>query len=889
MRLLTGPAGSGKTSYVLERFTEALRANNHAVRLLVPTATLAQHLQNRVAREGFVFRRTLIQTLSSFIESWAGDRAQASGPVLYLLVEQAVARANRSEFRRVAQLPGFCAAAARTIAEFSSAGCDSARLAAHLPDAPLAAAFLAVYREVDRDLGRRGLALRGQRLERAAARIRAEGLEQIQTIWLDGFHVLPDPEMAVIEALAQHAEITLTLADTDAGEDVRARLWAMGFEEERAPGFPPAPDLRLVRATGIEREADEIARRIVEQAAAGRPFREIGIIVRSPETYVPILRATLERFGIPARFYFDAELERQPAVRFLEAAVDAMLGGWDHSATLAALRLAPRFAGSTAMDRFDFDVREQAPDRGLGSLKALLGDLESPLSKLIDSLAALEEWRSFEMNPADWAARFHTLRNVFRPAGPVEDADHELTLLGSSQAAALGAFEEAARDAAQALDPALPLGIVEFWRALKSVLRLTALRAEDGRRNVVQVLSAHEARQWVLPVVFVCGMVEKQFPQFHPQDPFFPDAARNALDAAGIRVRTGAQFEREERALFDSAVTRGTVEVTLSYPESDARSERNLPSLYLEDLRLPAEPARVVQPCPRAVPSRPVPGVIRAPELLTRLREKTERLSPTGLESFLQCPFQYFALKILRLKTAPLLPKERLNFMEQGRLIHSVLAEWVAAPQDIGALFDRAFDDFREEHRLPPGYHTERLRQAMRADLQRFADRDTWPRARFQTRVEQPFEFPLDESVRIAGRIDRLDIDADGRAYIIDYKYSGAQRMKKVMGGDRLQAPLYWMAAERVFGAKPAAMFYVRLKKKLEYAGWSEDPALMDGEPIPEGWPAAAVPRMLAMVEQMRQGRLAPAPADAGECRLCDACDVCRIEVQAPAVFAEGE
>jgi RecB family exonuclease len=105
---------------------------------------------------------------------------------------------------------------------------------------------------------------------------------------------------------------------------------------------------------------------------------------------------------------------------------------------------------------------------------------------------------------------------------------------------------------------------------------------------------------------------------------------------------------------------------------------------------------------------------------------------------------------------------------------------------------------------LPTGYHTERLRQSMRADLERFAAEDEWPRARFQSSTEQMFEFRLDDSIRIAGRIDRLDVDADGRAYIIDYKYSGAQRMRKMMGGDRLQAPLYWLAAERVLGVKPA-------------------------------------------------------------------------------------
>ena len=76
MRLLTGPAGSGKTTFILERFREVLRGRDEGVRLLVPTATLAQHLQNRIAREGFIFRRGLIQTFSGFVDQFSGDVPQ---------------------------------------------------------------------------------------------------------------------------------------------------------------------------------------------------------------------------------------------------------------------------------------------------------------------------------------------------------------------------------------------------------------------------------------------------------------------------------------------------------------------------------------------------------------------------------------------------------------------------------------------------------------------------------------------------------------------------------------------------------------------------------------------------------------------------------------------
>src|SRR5690348_1539859 len=115
MRLLTGPAGSGKTTFILDRFRAMLRSQTDSVRLLVPTATLAQHLQNRITREGFVLRRSLIQTLSGFIDTWAEDLPAVPDTVLYLIVEEAARRVNRAEFARVVHMPGFCAALARAI------------------------------------------------------------------------------------------------------------------------------------------------------------------------------------------------------------------------------------------------------------------------------------------------------------------------------------------------------------------------------------------------------------------------------------------------------------------------------------------------------------------------------------------------------------------------------------------------------------------------------------------------------------------------------------------------------------------------------------------------------------------------------------------------------
>jgi ATP-dependent helicase/DNAse subunit B len=886
MRLITGPAGSGKTAWVLDRFREALRANNHAVRLLVPTATMAQHLGNQMAREGFVFRRGLIETLNNFVDSQVSDFAKASDEVVYLLVEEAIARVNRPEFRRVARMPGFCARAARAVLEFSAAGCDSSHLAASLPEAPLAAAFLAVYQEVDRALDRRGLLLRSKRLECAAARIQNGGIAGIRTIWLDGFHALPDPDFAVVQALGAHADLTLTLPDSPTAAALRARLVAAGFREERFEKRRGAPAVVLVKAPRMEREVEEIARRILEQHAAGRPFREIGIIARA-ESYVQLLRATLERFSIPARFYFETPAAQHPAIRFMTGAIDARLGGWDHRATLALLRLAPRFADSSVLDRLDFKVREQIPNSGLPALKALLPDAESSLARFIDRLSALDELSSFELTPADWAARLSTVRDLYRLPRLEDGAASESALLWRSHAAALKLFDEALSDTATALNPARPLRLTDFWRAVKSVLRLKPLRVPDSRRDVVHVLTAYEARQWVLPVVFVCGLVERQFPQAPPQDLFFQEAARHHLQRAGIRIRTAADFEQEERALFDSALSRATMLVTLSYPEFTARGERNLPSLFINRL-LRAEPSRVVRPAPRYhVPAAP-PAAIHSPALLAAVLEKTASLSVSNLESWLECPFRYFAGGMLKLQTIPPRPEDRLDYSLQGQIVHEVLARWLGKREDIAHIFAEVFAETCERKQIPRGYHTERLRAAMLQDLERFAADTQWPGSGFGSRSEEKFQFPLNHTLVISGRIDRIDTDEHGAAYVIDYKYSAVDRVKKKRNGKQLQGPLYLLAAKNQFGVRPAGMFFVALKGGVEYIGWSES-GLACSSPIPPEW-SETPERVTQIAAQMRQGRIAPMPADTKTCGYCDARDICRIEVtQAPGVAEAAE
>src|SRR2546428_4122306 len=133
MLLLSGPPGSGRTSHILAEVRAALRRGATDVRLLTPTATMAEHLRHQLAREGFMLRPNLILTLSHFIAPLVPDTPQISSPALYLLVEDVVRRLNPPEFSRVAHMSGFSVALAQTIDELFTAGAGGGPLGRSAP------------------------------------------------------------------------------------------------------------------------------------------------------------------------------------------------------------------------------------------------------------------------------------------------------------------------------------------------------------------------------------------------------------------------------------------------------------------------------------------------------------------------------------------------------------------------------------------------------------------------------------------------------------------------------------------------------------------------------------------------------------------------------------
>jgi ATP-dependent helicase/DNAse subunit B len=596
-----------------------------------------------------------------------------------------------------------------------------------------------------------------------------------------------------------------------------------------------------------------------------------------------LLRTTLGRFGIPARYYFPRTLDTHPVSRFFFGLLDAILANWEYETLLPLIRMHySGIAPSPEADRIDHALRERMPARGFpGELAALA------------SWQALEHWRTASFTPAEWAGQLKQLRTLIRLPAITDQVPHEQVLEWRELLSALDAWDEALQQTAALGDDA-PASLVEFRMQLAEVASHVAISDKDQRRNVVHVLDVYEARQWSLPVVFVCGLLERAFPQYHSEHPILADEDRETLRAQRVVLRTSSERQREEVVLFENAVQCATEELILSYPRTNSKGEETLPSFFLNRLSrsrpLLQETTVACRPQPRW-PAAPLPSSsITAKQALAMLRRAATTLSPTAIETYLQCPFQFLARSVLRVNTPPVAPLDRLDFLLQGSIIHDTLAATEGSPLFVEEIFSRLFDDACQKKSLASGCRTERVRLELHNNLRRFLESPPLTGAA-TVGVEHGFKLKLNDDLRISGKMDRVAQLPDRGLVVIDYKYSSRARVRdRVRSHDRgelVQGGLYLWAAEKLYKQNLAGMLYCGLRGEVTWAGW-HIPAFGWDE-IGESTDAirlreiidGALESSIAVAQRIAAGDIAPAPADRKKCDWCEYRDTCRIELEA--------
>jgi ATP-dependent helicase/nuclease subunit B len=435
-----------------------------------------------------------------------------------------------------------------------------------------------------------------------------------------------------------------------------------------------------------------------------------------------------------------------------------------------------------------------------------------------------------------------------------------------------------------------PLGGDLSWEEWVELFRLVveeiSIPIEEDRHQGVQVLDAMTARGRTVRALFVLGLNEKLFPRYVREDPFLRDRQRVILESTlGYKVDEKLAGHEEELLLFELLSRSAINRLYLSYQRADETGRVMAPSgfiaMAMRDPRFVGKPETIVprrltiqiseQPMIQellpiedlalgcllqghdALPMLDVMGrdrplfeqgfaalnaieresLVLGPfdgmvgrQSLASAGSAERSYSPTALERYATCPFQYFAEKVLRLKPLRRVHQDHLLPLILGTLIHQslrmsyerlVLLEWPdgqLTESTVQSLLHETVSETFAAYAASQGTGyallwtlareqvTELVAAAVSSDRVEYQATGFRPVA-FETAVQGIVPLKSDASsvsLKIHGTLDRVDYRAEPPALrIVDYKFKQGNELTaadrnlplSAVRGFRLQPPLY--------------------------------------------------------------------------------------------------
>ena len=333
----------------------------------------------------------------------------------------------------------------------------------------------------------------------------------------------------------------------------------------------------------------------------------------------------------------------------------------------------------------------------------------------------------------------------------------------------------------------------------------------------------------------------------------------------------------------------------------------------------------------------PYDGIITDPDLVRLLKQKFGAdfvHSASGLSVYGNCPYRFFAQRVLRLEPRGEAALD-LQAIDAGKLLHDILRRFFEQHRreplhkldrkklqtELATIADRVFD---EHERVVPPLNKQiwkidrEIRKILldqvllyELELQEAAEREQVLPAYFEVAFggmksaakdpeskDEPLEltretFVGEESIKISGQIDRVDVARDNTIVAYDYKLSTGSSRSDITSGRSLQLPIYLEALEKlILPAHPIAGggYYVirgaqdRRNKGLYRASQLDYLRLRAKNSVfsDDDWQtirSQVVAKIWDFLDGMRAGNFRVDPSERTKtCRFCDYGAVCRYD-----------
>ena len=729
-----------------------------------------------------------------------------------------------------------------------------------------------------------------------------------------------------------------------------SRSAAALFARLRRP-WPAASDVRVpsqqasqtqLEVTSAERRWIACRDRDEEVIAYARRLKTIGadpstcaLVYRRPLPYLYAAQHVMAAAGIPYQSSATLPLAAEPWAAALDLLMDAALSGFTRGALVTLLRSPHvRFVRPDGVDVAAGDIAALdtwlARHRYLGTLDHLdhlvaAPPLPPPSPSRRPGGRMQADWeedvaaRAVVAALRTWLARLEPLQ-VVRPSAEhvraireawdacecvPRDDDPEASRTRRTRSAVRLLLEQLEETLAVHDPTPVPARetciLVRRWIEART---FALSRTDSG----VHLVDADAAPYGLFTHVRIVGLLEGEWPEPSARDIFYPAFLLDRLGWAEECTRTAAL-----RARLAELLTLPTRSVGVSVPELDQDAVVR-PSSLLDELQafgsdrwcsLPRElgglpvtsddALLMTQPCPEAPVLNDQAKVWAAWRLARPQRDTSgqtaplpgDRYSVTGVETYLQCPFQYFASRVLGLQEEaedePGLPAREAGLFLHG-VLHDCFAEW----ERLGHTTVRAehlprarkvFGDVAERalQALPPADRAiERVRlfgsavatgvleKMLRVEVEAFGD---VARRALEHDIDQSVALPFDgrtRAVHLRGRVDRIDWTTDGRIRVVDYK-TGRRPSQPLQPGVYAHAVVQQERAKgRHVGIAPSGFIAFR-----EDAPWVQSVAGEKGAD-------AQAESFVAAVEQIEMGMFPVRPLNEFRCQFCDYAGVCR-------------